>query len=105
MSKTSPGFAAGRTTRRLASAVDVAMVGLSHQAPASAIVRPTSHPALFLHPQDHPAAARCYSAGSAARKEVRVESGLGRDLLGLEGQRVQVPSGELSIRPGSHWSS
>jgi hypothetical protein len=43
--------------------------------------------------------------GSAARKEVRVESGIGRDLLGLEGQRVEVPSGELSIRPGSHWSS
>src|SRR6476661_4373182 len=31
MSKTSPGFASGRTTRRLASAVEIAMVGLSHK--------------------------------------------------------------------------
>ena len=37
MSKTSPGLAVGRTTRRLASTVDFGMVRLSHQAPASAI--------------------------------------------------------------------
>ena len=36
MSKTSPGLASGRTTRRLASVVHVAMVGLSRQIPASA---------------------------------------------------------------------
>jgi hypothetical protein len=36
ISKTSPGLAAGRTTRRLESAVDIAMVGLSNQTPASA---------------------------------------------------------------------
>lgn len=36
MSKTSPGLAAGRTTRRLASTVEIAMVGLSHQIPARA---------------------------------------------------------------------
>ena len=36
ISKTSPDLAAGMTTRRLASALDVAMVGLSHQLPASA---------------------------------------------------------------------
>src|SRR5947199_9606461 len=34
MSKTSPGFAAGRTMRRLASAVDVAMMGLFHHTPS-----------------------------------------------------------------------
>ena len=33
MSKTSPGFAAGSTTRRLESTLEVAMVGLSHQDP------------------------------------------------------------------------
>ncbi len=27
-----------------------------------------------------------------------------KNLLGLEGQRVKVPSGELSVHPGSHWS-
>jgi hypothetical protein len=36
MSKTSPGLAAGRTTRRLASAVDIDMVGLSHHVLADA---------------------------------------------------------------------
>ena len=36
MSKISPGLAAGMTTRRLASTVDVAMVGLSHQTELSA---------------------------------------------------------------------
>ncbi len=41
------------------------------------------------------------------RHERSVPSELSRvmkNLLGLEGQRVKVPSGELSVHPGSHWS-
>jgi hypothetical protein len=46
-------------------------------------------------------------SGSAARKEVCRELSLGlrRDLLGLEGQRVQVPVRGIVGSPGSHWSS